>query len=348
MSGRPRRSTWCAAPLGALSLALVLASTILVAATSALAQTPTDGIDEAVGSGQDAAATPDPGTLISEASDASATRGYRGREQVTVMADGVAHREQVQISHAAGTPASGLLPAGAALVTALTSRFLPVFAGKTTMAGRPAYRVELWSKAGQRMATLWVDVKTCLPLGRTLYDTAGRVVRTSRYLTVQVGAAAAGRASVVSGAATGTPVLAAGVAGMRAEGWAVPDRLTAGLALFDLRSSGEGAGQVLHLSYTDGLTSLSVFEQPGRLPAHTVPGWTSRPLGGTTVWVWPSSPDQVSWAADGRVFTVVSDDPARLGGAVSSLPHESVHTSPGLVERFRHGAHRILDWVNPF
>jgi hypothetical protein len=342
-----------------LSLAVVLVSTIVLTAGSALAQSPADGLEDTFGTTPTAnpgAALPDPVTLISKASSASAARRYSGREQITVMADGVAHRQSVSISHSAGTPASGLWPSGAALVASLTTRFLPVFVGRTTLAGRPAYQVELWSKSGLRMATLWVDVKTCLPLGRTLYNTTGQVVRSSKYTTVQVASADAlsGQTDVAAGPADvaelaqGTSIGVAGLAGMGAEGWAVPDRLSTGLALFDVRSSGEGPAEVLHLSYTDGLTSLSVFEQRGRLPDHTVPGWTSKSLGGTTVWVWPSAPDQVSWTADGRVFTVVSDDPGRIAGAVSGLPHNSDHRPSGLVNRFRHGVHRILGWVNPF
>ena len=103
---------------------------------------------------------------------------------------------------------------------------------------------------------------------------------------------------------------------------------------------------MLHLTYSDGLSTLSVFEQPGRLDTAKLHGWRQERCGGTKVWSWSGAPLSVTWSAHGRVFSVVSDDATRLDDVVAQLPHGATH--PSVLSRMRAGAHRLLSWVNPF
>jgi hypothetical protein len=113
-----------------------------------------------------------------------------------------------------------------------------------------------------------------------------------------------------------------------------PQELPGGFRLVDVREEqlAPSAGPTaVHLTYSDGLSGLSVFEQVGWLPAAGVPGLFAQQWGGTRVWVGNGWPLRVVWQGDGRIYTAVSDAPLdELTTAVSVLPHRG---SPGMVQR---------------
>src|SRR5439155_7693843 len=118
------------------------------------------------------------------------------------------------------------------------------------------------------------------------------------------------------------------------------------LVLYDARRLQQPSGPVLHLSYTDGLLTLSVFQQPGHLNLRGAKGWQVERLGGRTVSVHPGVPEQVSWSAYGTVYTVVADAPrTTVAAAVAALPIED--ENHGLMSRMSRGSSRVAAWLNP-
>jgi hypothetical protein len=95
----------------------------------------------------------------------------------------------------------------------------------------------------------------------------------------------------------------------------------------------------VHLVYSDGLTTLSVFEQRGRLTA--VPegsDWDAA----LRAHVRRGASGVATWQSGELVFTVVTDGSAPLlGEAVESLPHDRTAT-PTTLDRIKAGWARIL------
>ena len=105
---------------------------------------------------------------------------------------------------------------------------------------------------------------------------------------------------------------------------------------------------VLQLSYSDGLSTLSLFVQAGELPGD--PGGSARPMGGGTVWVSPGATERVVWSGDGRTWTLLSDAPgSTVEDTVLVLPHTAAAvTDDGVLDRAWRGMSRVGSWLNPF
>ncbi len=105
---------------------------------------------------------------------------------------------------------------------------------------------------------------------------------------------------------------------------------------------------MLHLAYSDGLTTLSLFVQRGALGGRPSGGFRSERVAGTRAWVQPVAPERVVWQGRGRVFTVVSDAaPATVRAAVGVLPRDPA-PGRGLLARLGRGASRVGHWLDPF
>ena len=103
-------------------------------------------------------------------------------------------------------------------------------------------------------------------------------------------------------------------AAMETKGWHCPDKLPGSLDLVDARRGGGKDKPILHLSYSDGLASVSLFEQRGRLDAEKLDGYRLEEGDGRAVYVRDGMPQRVVWSAHGTVFTLVADAPALYGG----------------------------------
>jgi hypothetical protein len=92
----------------------------------------------------------------------------------------------------------------------------------------------------------------------------------------------------------------------------------------------------VQLFFSDGLHSLSVFEERGHLsgPATATAGFSERAveIGGRTMQAYTGSVGEaVVWESDSVVFTAVSDAPwTDLASAVRDLPRLD---SPGTLQR---------------
>jgi MucB/RseB N-terminal domain len=232
-----------------------------------------------------------------------------------------------------------------------------------TVAGRSVTQIVAKRADGGVAATFSVDRQTSLVLARAAYDPSGHryeqvqftdvIVRPPAMGTLIGGDDRPGGALVDTKGPVVQSLVAArdGVRGMRASGWHVADRLPGGFELYDARIAGSGRRAVLHLSYSDGLSSLSVFEERGRLRAERLSGWEAvrlpAPAAGRTVYADGSSPQRLAWQGGETVYALLSDAaPARVAAVVASLPYGQ--PSAGLAERMRRGFDRLGSWVDPF
>jgi sigma-E factor negative regulatory protein RseB len=125
-------------------------------------------------------------------------------------------------------------------------------------------------------------------------------------------------------------------------GWQLPAALPGGLPLYTAARSQTGAGQVVDLCYSDGLSVVSLFVQRGTL-APKPAGWQQVSAGGHQVYVAGQS---VIWSGGGFVYTMLADaSPQVVTQVVAALPQD---TAPGVIERIRRGLERLGAIVDPF
>jgi sigma-E factor negative regulatory protein RseB len=312
--------------------------------------------------------------LLEQATAAPARTSYRGTQFVAVWTMHGTSSVIVEVDHRAGegtdvrsaaTPGrpafSSFLAAGdtAPSLTAgralrlLTGSYRVRLAGEERVAGHLADVFEV-RRAGARLpsARFWLDRATHLVLRREDYDEAGRTSRASAFVEVSLAPVASGdptgpAATAPAQRPTAWPdaIDSARLAGMRAKGWDCPRRLPGSLHLVDARRSTTGG--IVHLSYTDGLASVSVFQQWGRLDGDRLDGYRRDEVAGVQVHVLDGVPQQLVWSARGRIFTVVADAPPRtVEAVVSALPHGSA--DGGGLQRLGRGMDRMASWFNPF
>jgi sigma-E factor negative regulatory protein RseB len=117
--------------------------------------------------------------------------------------------------------------------------------------------------------------------------------------------------------------------------------------LFAATQTSTSSGQVVGLSYSDGLSVVSLFVQRGEL-AGPMPGWQQVSLTGRTVYaVDPAGQGErsLSWSAGGYVYTLIADAPQpTVSQVVAALPGNA---APGFWQRIAHGLSRLASWANP-
>ncbi len=224
------------------------------------------------------------------------------------------------------------LPDGAdGALSVLLSRYDVTDAGAGEVAGRGARTLEL-RRGGTIAARLWLDAGTGLVLRRELYDATGRTVQAMSYLDVEVTPTTAPAdltPSLYTGdtlpqyAAEVAAARSAGVAQLRQRGWRFPDDV-ADLPLSDARTmtaGGAGGSAVLHLTYTDGLSTLSVYQQHGHLDHDALAGYGVERVAGHDITVQPGLVTRAVWDAGDTVLTVVAERPdEQLPAVVAALP----------------------------
>lgn len=305
--------------------------------------------------------------LLAASSQAGRDANYEGTQLVMLWMGDKQLSASVQIAHRAGSgsllqveptanssgrtvfepdgPASsGLAGQSAAALDLVRRNFVVALDGADDVLGRPVDIVLVRTRAGRPVQRLWIDRDSSLPLRRRFYDEGGRLVkqtafvslskRTPVFATVQV-------ATVPLRAPTGTVDAAA----LRAAGWAVPPAPD-GMVAYDAVITGSGQDAVLHLAYTDGIATLSLFEQHGRLKSSALPGWRRSRLAGTRVRVSGGYPTRTVWSAGDHVYTVVTQcDERTVEALIRSLP--AGHGPDGLSPRVSRGLRRVASWINP-
>jgi len=294
----------------------------------------------------------------------SAMAGTRSR----VPAAPGAVLQEVYDADATAVPGSSPLATPAGLdagrwESLLTANYSAGLAGGGAVAGEVTDAVELRRADGSAAARLEVGRASGLVLRRQLLDASGDLLHSTAFTRLALVPAAAveqiGSGQLASGQVTDGPVAARAqtpvdddaVAALRAAGWSVPDELVPGLALVDARrdtSAPTAAARdaVLHLTYSDGLSTVSLFEQRGRLDRAGRAGWQWEQRAGAAVLVRPGLPERLAWADSGTVFTLVADvGDDVVDAALATLPRQ--RAAPGLAHRFTLGLERVGSWLDP-
>jgi hypothetical protein len=211
------------------------------------------------------------------------------------------------------------------------------------VAGRPATVVEA-SSAGAVAARWWIDDAAGLLLRQETYDSSGAVTMSYGFTWVSIDSRQEFLEHLPPRLVvpiTTTSLTLSSAAELNTQGWWCADEL-AGLALVRLRSDRGDDPMALHLVYSDGLNTVSVFEQRGRLAGAPAGSEWDPGLG---AYVRHGASSLASWQSGALVITVVTDGSARvLGAAVSSLPHQAPYKRTTM-ERVRAGWANIMAHV---
>ena len=234
------------------------------------------------------------------------------------------------------------------LVALLGKHYVAVYRGTGATVGRPAVIVDLQRANGSLAARFWLDRQTMLPLRREVYDTSAQLVSEDAFVQVQFGALAPRPAVAGAGRSSAglrwAKVTAPGqlIARLNGQGWQLPATLPGGLPLYAAARCQTGAGEVVDLGYSDGLSVVSLFVQRGTLVPKAV-GWQQVSVRGHQVYVAGHS---IIWAGRGFVYTMIADAPPHtVTQVVASLPQ---NTAPGFLGRIKRGLGRLAALVNPF
>lgn len=216
--------------------------------------------------------------------------------------------------------------------------------GAEYVAGRLTDVVEAVRGDGTVAAILWLDRTTALPLRRETFDVDGRMLSASAFIDVRITGTTT--CCHVPDAVSATTLGRSEVAELRADGWTCPETLPGAFVLYDARR----VGDVVHFAYSDGVMSLSIFQQSGALDHDHMSGETWD-IDGAPVYVTPGPPARFTWESDGLVTTVVTDAPVDVVHALvkeSSPVDQRAAADDGFFERLARGAKKVGSWLNPF
>lgn len=349
----------------ALAASAVVATAALVAAGA-----PTPGQPQPAGRLQGGSVRPAPVVepvarqLLERAAAAPATTAYSGTQYATAWSGRATTAQVLEVSH---DPATGTTwrPAGASagramhasaaaspsLLTAgavalMARHYSLATGGEAMVAGRPvdvvvARRPEAGA-GGPVAARFWLDRETALVLRREVYQPDGRPSRSSAFVDIAV------RPGARAGAGDDAwPEMldAAAVRDLRRRGWTCPETLPGPLDLVDARRDAGAA--MLHLSYADGIDSVSLFQQRGRLDEERLQGYRRSDVAGHRVWTRSELPRRLVWSEDGMVYTLVADAPQRTVEQAVALLYPASDAQDSRLERLGRGLDRVASWFNP-
>jgi sigma-E factor negative regulatory protein RseB len=146
-----------------------------------------------------------------------------------------------------------------------------------------------------------------------------------------------------------TPVATASAAVLHDDGWVCPSTLGRGFALTRLEHL-ETSGDVMRASYSDGLSSVSLFQQRGRLDSAELSGFSRTRSSGGEVFVRYGLPTVAVSQSGGTVYALVTDAPPAVATAViAGLPHDDARAAEAHVgDRVAVGLQRLGAIVNPY
>jgi negative regulator of sigma E activity/anti-sigma factor RsiW len=299
---------------------------------------------------------------MQRAADAAHSVSYSGRQSFLANRNGGAIAAQIEVDARAGQGSQVMVNSqtgqqllkgfAPALISSrvvddellgLLERNYRLSGGRgASVAGRSATLVTATRSDSLPIAARWwIDDATGIVLWQETYDKNGSVDLSFGFTSVSVRRSDGilehlpPRLAVLR---PSTSLTLSAAVELNAWGWFCPRKL-AGLSLVRLRSDRADNPEAVHLVYSDGLTTVSVLEQRGRLT--TVPQgsqWDAT-LGAH---VRRGASGVATWQSNGVVFTVVTDGTAGiLADAVASLPHESGAT-PTTLGRIKAGWARIL------
>jgi sigma-E factor negative regulatory protein RseB len=238
----------------------------------------------------------------------------------------------------------GLLRVSGPLLVLLRSNYQVVYTGPGSADSRSALIVEVRRPGGRVAARFWLDAATKLPLRREIYAADGHLISEDAFINLQLGSRGLGGMPAAVASPRMPRLDRAGLTVLRAQGWPLPGQLPANLELFAATRMADSPGQVVELTYSDGLAVVSLFVERGEL-GQSMPGWHPVVLHGRTVYA--VDPDEMcfAWSAGGFVYTLVADAPmATVSQVVAALPDTG---GPGFWVRMARGLRRLVSWLNP-
>ncbi|KHL10789.1 putative zinc finger protein [Mumia flava] len=130
-------------------------------------------------------------------------------------------------------------------------------------------------------------------------------------------------------------------------GWPCHDVLGSGFARVGAEWVAVDGERAIALTYSDGATTMTLYEQNGALMSRPDPSFTRSELGGRRVWLRDGSPTVATWSADGIVFTAVTDgEAAQIESVVHDLPGTAASRTDAW-HRVRSGLVRLSSWASP-
>ncbi len=285
---------------------------------------------------------------------AAASVAYSGVREVSEVAAGTTVTARIDIEHAPGQGTSfevADLDVGSATfigtsgasaddgfaadqLALLVDSYTLTTSGAGAVAERPATVVSA-SDGGSLTARFWIDDATGLLLRRELYD-GGSISRSSTFVSLSIqenGFISHLPPELAVPAAT--PVSTQLAPTLSDEGWTCPPALPDNFTLTLLHRL-DNDGQVVHASYSDGLSTVSVFEERGRLDTRSLEGFATTRVGGGLVAQRHGMPTIAVWESDDTVYTLVTDAPLGVATTVvAALPHGAPDDGdqPGRLER---------------
>lgn len=194
---------------------------------------------------------------------------------------------------------------------------------------------------------LYADEETGLIVRRETYGRDGRPVRTVAYTSLELVERLPTMPSASGLEVQEHEVTAADASALRDADFVIPDSLPLGYELVTALEVPGARVPTLHLIYGDGMYTLSLFQQQGRMKQTATAGATElRTSTGGAVWRWPGSePRRIVWSGEGATFTVLADTPTdELLEAIAGLPTDP---SPSTLERLDRGLTRVGRWLSP-
>lgn len=326
---------------------------------------------------------PDAARLLRNADKAARATAYQGTEFMTSWQQGGAATATAGVTHspgdgtimtsggAKGGPDSvsfesdsaldrdqagaGGLSAG--MIDLLMANYSVIRAADGQACGRPATVIEARRSDGTVAGRFWIDRDTGVLLHRDLLDGQGRTVISTGFRDFTVSTTAPSTGGTRNNADRTVPRLLGANVSLWARGsgvptvggWRAPRSLPEHLSLFQSRRTADASQPgIVHLAYSDGLSTVSIFIQRGRLDQSRMSGWRRVFVHGRPVYERDAQQKWAVWDAGGQVYTVLADSPQSTANAVvAALPHGAMDDS-GFWGRLRRGGDRIASWLNPF
>jgi sigma-E factor negative regulatory protein RseB len=230
----------------------------------------------------------------------------------------------------------------------LARNYRVVVTGEETVAGRPATVIEAYRNSEQLAARLWLDRQTSLLLRREVY-TDGSLTQASAFISVAIGQPVFARhLSPIFARPRTEQIPEAGLASLRSAGWRCPTFTSAGFFLMDARREDSGRGPVVHLSYSDGLSNVSIVERRGRWDPSSMTGYQAREVPGGVVYVREETTVVVAWSADGSAYVALGDTPMVTMMELTSSLRRNSESSDDSLHRLRRGLSRVGSWFDPW
>jgi negative regulator of sigma E activity len=305
--------------------------------------------------------------LLNRAMEAPDSVSYSGTQYVAAWSSldsGDSTSAIVDVVHRAGGPTdvrvhgAGTLPVvddrssaawlaeGSGPVALIARAYDVAVVGVGSVAGRQTYVVEARRADGTAAARLWLDADSALPLRREVYNEDGTTRAASAFVELSLELAPRSPTGPSAAVVTeDTSLRHRDLAQLRGNGWSCPDQLADGLVLYEARR----VGDAIQLSYSDGVVTVSVFEQQGDLDEEKLHGFAAREVDGGVVYSSTGPPAQFTWSVGDWVVTVVADAPTETIDAVlAAMPPREPDHERGFLARVGKGAERLASWVNPF